>query len=200
MSRTERRRQFIKSIEAKSLKNRSFLVRIADDLTSISSSPLFLFLNALFFAGWIIINLGHFPGIAPFDPFPFGLLTMIVSLEAIILAIFILVSQNRQSYVNTIRDEVGLQVNLASEKEITKILELLSEIRKKVGITKDDSELSQMLERTDASYIERRIVGQLENASKPVVKDIKVKFPSISDLLSAQIHLRRAKEKVGSKE
>src|SRR3972149_10554239 len=99
----ERRKQFFRSFEAKSLRSRSLLTQISDDLTAICGSTLFLVVNILGFAGWIMINTGRVPGIEPFDPFPFGLLTMMVSLEAILLAIFILVSQNRSSHINTLR-------------------------------------------------------------------------------------------------
>lgn len=183
MSKIERRRQFFKSIEVKSLRDRSFLVRIADDLTSISGSPTFLFLHIVFFMSWVFANVGWVPGITPFDPFPFGLLTMVVSLEAIFLSIFILVSQNRSSYVNTIRDEVHMQINLAAEREITKILEILADVRKKVGITKDDPELTRMLEQTDAAYIEERITNQLESANKPIVTRLKPRVSSLSNII-----------------
>jgi uncharacterized membrane protein len=103
---SERRRQFFKSFEAKSLKSRSFLTQVADDLTEAFGSTTFLFLNALFFIAWIILNAGIIPDLPAFDPFPYGLLTMAVSLEAIFLSIFVLVSQNRSSYISSIREEV----------------------------------------------------------------------------------------------
>src|SRR4051812_29301837 len=125
---TETRKQQIKSFEAKSLRSRSFLTQIADDLTSICGSTPFLIFHVIFFAGWVAINLGYIKQVRPFDPYPFGFLTMVVSLEAIFLSIFVLVSQNRSSYISTIRDEVHLGVNLIAEEEITKILEVLVDI------------------------------------------------------------------------
>lgn len=111
------------------------------------------------------------PGVEAFDPFPFGLLTMIVSLEAIILSVFVLLSQNRDARIGKLREEVNLQVNLVAEEEITKILELLDEIRKKMGIKKEDHELEKMLERIDTSYIERSLQKQMES-SQPHPTDI----------------------------
>ena len=140
----QRRREFYKSFEAKALKSRSLLIRFSDDLTTIFSSPYFLVLNGAFFVGWIAINTGIVPGISIFDPFPFGFLTMVVSLEAIFLSIFVLVSQNRSSYIDTIREELHLQVNLIAEEEITKVLKVLSEVREKVGISAKDPELEEM--------------------------------------------------------
>lgn len=175
----ERRKQFFRSFEAKSLRSRSLLTQIADDLTAICGSTFFLLLNIFGFAGWVLVNSGLIPGIEPFDPFPFGLLTMMVSLEAIILAIFILVSQNRSSHINTIRDEVNTRLNLIAEEEITKILEVLAEIRKELGIKKEDPELQQMIERIDTNYIERSIIGELERADKPWVNQLIKEFPDI---------------------
>ncbi len=86
---------------------------------------------------------------------------MIVSLEAIFLSIFVLVSQNRSSYVDALREELHLQVNLIAEEEITKVLRVLAEIRKKVGITKPDPELERMLKRIDTNYIEKSLVNQV---------------------------------------
>lgn len=138
-----------------------------------------MILNAVFFAAWIIVNTGGIPGIEPFDPFPFGLLTMAVSLEAILLAIFVLVSQNRSSYINSLREEVHLQVNLIAEEEITKILGVLAEIRKEMGIKKDDAQLKEMLERIDTNYIERSVLEQMERANKSIVEKLVKEFPEL---------------------
>src|SRR5690606_26614419 len=110
----------------------------------------FLLLNILWFAIWIPANLGLVPGIAIFDPFPFGLLTMVVSLEAIVLAIIVLISQNRASRLADLREEMSLQVDQISENEVTKVLELLVKISKQQGIDlSHDRELQMMLRRTD---------------------------------------------------
>lgn len=181
---TERRRQFFKSFEAKSLRSRSLLTQISDDLTSICGSTTFLLLHILIFTIWVGANLNLFPFVVPFDPFPFGLLTMVVSLEAIFLSIFVLVSQNRSSYINTIRDEVHLGVNLIAEEEITKILEVLAEIRRELGIKKPDPELEKMLERIDTGYIERTITDQMKRANKTLVEALKKEVSTKSSILS----------------
>lgn len=177
LKRTETRRKFFKSFEAKSLRGRSFLTQISDDLTSICGSTPFLIFHVLFFSGWIAVNLDYVPWILPFDPFPFGLLTMIVSLEAIFLAIFVLVSQNRSAYISTIRDEVHMGINLIAEEEITKILEVLAEIRKELGIKKPDSQLEKMLNRIDTGYIEKSILDQMDRANKSLIEQMKASLP-----------------------
>jgi len=94
--------------------------RIADVIAEFSGSIPFLVLNAVFFFVWLIVN--AFPSVA-FDPYPFGLLTMIVSLEAIFLSIFVLVSQNRQADKDRIRNELDYQVNLKSELGVSVLLQ-----------------------------------------------------------------------------
>lgn len=174
---SERRRQFFRSFEAKSLRSRSILTQISDDLTNICGSSFFLLFHIIFFISWIIVNMGFIFSITPFDPFPFGLLTMVVSLEAIFLAIFILVSQNRSSYIGTLRDEFNLRVNLIAEEEITKVLELLAEMRKEMGIKKEDPELREMLERIDTGYIESSILEQVKEANKSLSEELLKEFP-----------------------
>ena len=177
---TERRRQFFKSFEAKSLRSRSILTQISDDLTEICGSTAFLVFHVIFFTAWIVINMEIIPGTVAFDPFPYGLLTMVVSLEAIFLAIFILVSQNRSYLVSTMREEVHLRVNLIAEEEITKTLEVLAEIRKHIGIKKADPELEEMLQRTDTGYIERSILHQIERAKPSLAQKLANDFPYIT--------------------
>ena len=179
MKQLERRRQFFKSLEAKSLRSRPFLTQLADDLTSFSGTPSFLFFNAFAFFIWIYVNLGLVPGISIFDPFPFGLLTMFVSLEAIFLSIFVLVSQNRTAKITTIREEMHMRVDLIAEEEITKVLEILAEMRKKMGIDKPDTELEYMLERINTNYIENSIAQQLDRANKPLLEQLKKDFPDL---------------------
>ena len=115
--------------------------RIADVIAEFSGSIPFLVLNAVFFAVWLIVNV--IPQIA-FDPYPFGLLTMIVSLEAIFLSIFVLVSQNRQSDKDRIRNELDYQVNLKAELGVSVLLhkadamaESLQAIEARLAVSKD---------------------------------------------------------------
>ena len=157
-------RQIIRSFEAKAMKKRPWAVRIADRLTSSFGSMSFLFGNVAFFAGWVVINQGYFrPAIEPFDPFPYILLTMVVSLEAIMLTVIVLMSQNRQGYISSVRDELILQTNLISERELTKTLQMIAELLKHHGVKRPaDPELEAMLKDTDISYIERKLEEQLQ--------------------------------------
>src|SRR5687767_8630475 len=135
----------IQGFEAKELKKRPWSVRLADRLTSILGSFWFLFLNILIFVLWILINMGKIPSIPVFDPFPFTLMTTTVSLEAIILTLIVLMSQTRQSFITSLREEIDMQVNLTAEREITKILQILGKIAKKNNIEIDDADYEEMV-------------------------------------------------------
>ncbi|HKC04706.1 MAG TPA: DUF1003 domain-containing protein [Patescibacteria group bacterium] len=156
----------IKSLEAEELSKRSLTIVIADWLTTSFGSITFLLFNFLFFIVWILINTGYIAGFQVFDPFPFILLTMVVSLEAIFLSIIVLMSQNRQSAISTLREELDMQVDLVAEREITKILYLLTLLLKKEGVTFSDPEISEMIKKTDISYIERQLKEQISIANR----------------------------------
>ena len=162
----------VQSFEAKELKKRSWSVRLADDLTSTFGSIAFSSLNVVVFIIWILINTGKVSGVSAFDPFPFPLMTTIVSLEAIILTLIVLMSQNRQSFISSLREEIDMQVNIASEKEITKILQILTKIADKQGIKLEDKELTEMLKEIEVSYIERKLEEQLLEKPNSTIKTI----------------------------
>ena len=160
MSNTHSTYRLIKSFEAKELKTRNWFLKFADQVASFFGSIEFFIINALFFSSWIVINTGLTP-LPIFDHYPFTMLTTIVSLEAIFLTIIVLIAQNRQSYVSTLREELHLQINLISEKEITKILRLLHDLNRHHKILMNDPELEDMIKDLDASYIERQLEKQL---------------------------------------
>jgi uncharacterized membrane protein len=121
------------------------LLRMADWIAWFSGSMPFLAINTAWFAGWIIINTFDV-GIRQFDPYPFGLLTMIVSLEAIFLSIFVLISQNRQSEKDRVRSNIDYEVNVKAEMEIAQLhdktdrlnermLETLARLERKIDET-----------------------------------------------------------------
>jgi CRP/FNR family cyclic AMP-dependent transcriptional regulator len=106
--------------------------RVSDNIASVAASKWFTLFHVTWFGGWIIINIAAaaklFPASWAFDPFPFGLLTMVVSLEAIFLSIFVLVSQNRQVEKDRLRIDLDYQVNLKAQTEITSITQKLEQI------------------------------------------------------------------------
>ena len=155
-------RQIITSLKAKTDARRSIPEKIADSTTNAFGSIPFLVINITLFSLWIIINLNLIPGITPFDPFPFGLLTMIVSLEAIVLSIFVLISQNRASTIDDLRSEIDLQIDLITEQELTKLMHMVALMAEKNGIDlSQDKELTEMLKPLPREKIERSLEEQI---------------------------------------
>ena len=156
----------VRALKARHAAKRSPLETAADRLTRVASSGYFLAAHALWFTVWILWNTGSLPGLRPIDPFPFGLLTMIVSLEAIFLSIFVLMAQRRESSVAELREEITLQVLLRAEEEVTKTLQLLVGLYPRLGHKlAEDPELADMMKPLDADSIERQLTWQIEATS-----------------------------------
>lgn len=118
--------------------------RLADAITSFSGRMAFVYVHIVWFSIWILLNSGWF-NIQPFDPFPYGLLTMVVSLEAIFLATFVLISQNRMSEQSEERADLDLHIDLLTEYELTRVLQMLDAIQDKLGIpNQEDPELADL--------------------------------------------------------
>lgn len=155
-------RQRIHSFQAKANAQRNSTERLADWMTSRFGSMRFLMMNVLLFIVWIIPNVGLVPAITPFDPYPFSFLTMIVSLEAIALAIVVLISQNRAERVADIREEIDLQLDVITEEEVTKVMALVAYLAEQQGLnTKEDQQLQSMLQQLDVTKISRVLEKQL---------------------------------------
>ena len=152
-----------RAVKAEHAADMTQVERLANRLTLFASSTPFLVFHIVWFGAWIVWNVSG--GKAAFDPFPFGLLTMIVSLEAIFLSIFVLMTQNRESAIAEVREEVSLAVTLRVEEEVTKVLQLVSGLYSRLGQqVADDPELKQMLQPLDAEAIERDLTAQIEAA------------------------------------
>jgi uncharacterized membrane protein len=116
--------------------------RIANAMTRFSGSMAFFYVHIIWFCLWFILNTGHL-GFTPFDPYPYGLLTMVVSLEAIFLATFVLISQNLFAKETERLSDLSLQTGLLTEHELTRVLQMLRAIQQKIGISNnDDSDLA----------------------------------------------------------
>ena len=138
-----------RAIKAQHAANRSHMEVLADRMIGFASSTPFLVLHGLIFVAWILWNIPGMPFIR-FDPYPFGMLTTIVSLEAIFLSIFVLMTQSRESRIGELREELTLQVNLRIEEELTKTLHVVAGLYARLGLKMaDDPELKSMLEPLD---------------------------------------------------
>lgn len=131
-------------VEERERTARSAAHEVANRISRVSGSLSFVIFNGVAFAIWIVLNSGALPGRA-FDTYPFGGLTLVVSLEAIFLAIFVLISQNRQGLEADRRAKIDLQVNMIAERELTKVIELVREIHDELGMRRDhDQTLEEM--------------------------------------------------------
>ncbi len=140
----ERNIRTIIHLRTKAARERSLQSRVADAITSFSGRMVFAYVHILWFAIWILLNTGWF-GVRPFDPFPYGLLTMIVSLEAIFLSTFVLISQNRLGEETERRADLDLHIGLLTEHELTRVLQMLDVIQDKLGIVDhENSELADL--------------------------------------------------------
>lgn len=156
------RRDKIRSIKSKMDQSRKWSDKLADCLTGSFGTMWFLNFNAIWFAVWMLINTGVITGFTAFDPYPFGLLTMIVSLEAIFLSIIVLMSQNRAARIADLREEIDLHINVRAEEEITKILVILDQIHDHLGLPiEDDKELILMKQKTNIEAIEDELLREM---------------------------------------
>ena len=124
----------IANLEEQQLHARSASERIAGAVTRAAGTAVFAVAHLVWFVTWILINSGRVARIKPFDPFPFNLLTMIVSLEAIFLSIWILISQNQMTRQADRRAHLDLQVNLLAEQESTATLRAVHGIAQHLGV------------------------------------------------------------------
>ena len=148
----------IHRLDTKALRPASTTDWLASRIERFAGSPHFVWVHVVWFAGWIVVN--TVAPIKPFDPFPFTFLTLVVSLEAIFLSAFILMSQNAGARMSERRDQLDLQINLLTEQENTKMLKLLDRIARQLGIEDDGDPSIKVLEKATrpeelAKHIER---------------------------------------------
>jgi uncharacterized membrane protein len=117
---------------------RDFGDKLADGITAFAGNVNFVYFHIFWFGGWILAGLGYFGPQYEFDRFPFGLLTMVVSLEAIFLSTFVMISQNRAAQKADIRSQLDYETDLQAEREIAIIMRTLVRIAEKEGINIKD--------------------------------------------------------------
>jgi uncharacterized membrane protein len=140
----ERNIRTIIHLRLKAARERSVQDRLADAITAFSGRMVFAYVHIVWFGVWILLNTGRV-GVRAFDPFPYGLLTMVVSLEAIFLSTFVLISQNRLSVETEHRADLDLHIGLLTEHELTRVLQMLDAIQDKLGIDNhENSDLADL--------------------------------------------------------
>jgi uncharacterized membrane protein len=117
---------------------RDYEDKISDGITKFAGDIKFVYFHVVWFGFWIAAGIGYFGGAYEFDRFPFGLLTMIVSLEAIFLSTFVMISQNRASQKAEIRAQLDYETDIQAEREIAIIMRTLVRLAEKEGVNIKD--------------------------------------------------------------
>src|SRR5690349_10015377 len=159
---TKRNVEVIKQLEAAAKQERTRSDLVADAIANFCGSMTFVWVHVMWFGSWLIVN--TIPGIRHIDPFPFTFLTFVVSLEAIFLSTFILISQNHDAKISERRNHLDLQINLLSEQENTRMLLMLRAIAGKVGANlSDDEQARAMSEETKPQQLVKQIKEREED-------------------------------------
>ena len=149
----------IKVWEEAALHDRSRAEQVSDAIVRLIAAGPILALHAVWFAAWMAINTGLIAFIAPFDPFPFPLLTMIVSLEAIFLSLFVLASQNRLTHQSEKRAQLDLQIDMLAEREMTAVLIVLQDLARQLNVklSLSPEQLRDLARKTDIHKLTRKL-------------------------------------------
>ena len=139
--------------------------RLSEAIARFCGSMTFVYVHILWFGAWIIVN-SVFKE-QQFDPFPYTFLTLVVSLEAIFLSTFILISQNHETKLTERRNHLDLQVNMLAEQENTKMLQLLQKVAAKVGVKDEDPDMKALVEEMEpAELLEQIVVATADDPKK----------------------------------
>jgi uncharacterized membrane protein len=147
----------VAKLEQEFLNQRSVTERMGDVIAGFAGSITFVILHLTWFTSWLLINTGNVPATRPFDPFPFVLLSVAVSCEAVLLSTLVLIKQNRMSRRADQRDHLNLQIGLLSEKEITTLLKLQRLMCDRMGIRTDDPEVVELAENTTVESVAKEL-------------------------------------------
>src|ERR1700748_583917 len=150
--------------ENEALQPRGSKEAITDAVGGFGGTIAFVVTQCLLLVCWITVNAGTIPRLAPFDPFPYPLLSSITSLEAVLLAAFVLMKQNRMGMVADRRDHLDLQVNLLTEQRATQIIQMLDRLSTRLGVDQEHDEVSRELGRRVAvEHLVEELHGRLPN-------------------------------------
>ncbi len=153
----------IAKLEHDALSRRTPTERLSDVITKLVGNLGFLLAQLILISGWTLMNLHLIPGLKSFDPFPFGVLALIVSSESVFLTIFVLISQGRMARQSERRSHLDLQVGMLSEQELTTILKMLQKLCQHVGVNVDSSkqEVQSFSKTTDVHQLASELEDKL---------------------------------------
>jgi uncharacterized membrane protein len=139
--------------------------KVSEAIARFCGSMTFVYVHIIWFGAWIFINSGLKN--MQFDPFPYTFLTLVVSLEAIFLSTFILISQNHETKLTERRNHLDLQVNMLAEQENTKMLQLIQRMADKMGVKYHDPHMAALIEEMEpAELLEQIVVATADDQDK----------------------------------
>lgn len=154
-------------LRMKADRERGIQDRAVDAVTAFAGSKTFVYAHLLWFGAWVLFNTGRV-GLRPFDPYPYGLLTLIVSLEAIFLSALVLITQDRLSEEVEHRADLDLHIGLLTEHELTRVLQMLDAIQEKLGVENHEaSELADLEMETKPEDV----MAEIERLHRAAVRD-----------------------------
>jgi uncharacterized membrane protein len=153
----------IAKLEHDALDRRTPTERVSDVITKLVGNVGFLLTQLLLISGWMLLNLHVIPGIKAVDPFPFGVLALVVSSESVFLTIFVLISQSRMARQSERRSHLDLQVGMLAEQELTTILQMLQTLCQHMGVNVDSSkeEVQSFSKTTDVDKLASELADKL---------------------------------------
>jgi uncharacterized membrane protein len=151
----------IAKLEHDAVNRRTLTERASDVIMKVVGNMGFLLAQLILISAWSLANLHVIPGIKAFDPFPFGVLALVVSTESVFLTIFVLISQSRMARQSERRSHLDLQVGMLSEQELTTILQMLQKLCQHMGVNVDSSkqEVQSFSKTTDV----HKLASELED-------------------------------------
>jgi len=151
----------IAKLEHDALDRRTSTERASDVITKLVGNMVFLIAQLFLISGWCLVNLHVIPGFNAFDPFPFGVLALVVSSESVFLMTFVLISQSRMARQAERRSHLDLQVGMLSEQELTTALQMLQKLCQHMGVNVDSSkqEVQSFSKTTDV----HKLASELED-------------------------------------
>lgn len=151
----------VRKLEQEFLHGRSVSERLADGVGGFAGSLRFVVIHVVWISCYLVWNLGAIPEVKPFDPYPFMLLALILSGEAIFLSTFVLMKQNRMSKRADQRAHLDLQVNLLTEREITAVLQIVEQISARLEIPQPHEDLKDLREETSVQALADELKDKL---------------------------------------
>jgi uncharacterized membrane protein len=145
-------------------RRRTLADRAADAITGFAGSMPFVGLHALLFGAWVLVNSVEVAAVPRFDPFPFVMLAMLASVEAIFLSTFVLISQNRATVLAEQRADLDLQISLLAEHEVTRLIHLVDAIADRLGV---DAGRDASIEELKRDVEPQAVLARIEDNGAP---------------------------------